>query len=341
VSGRLDAVNAWLDTLRQLDPAAPLAGDVSLSPAGLRAVWEAALAALTPDALHAACALAGRPFRQATVVVARTVVTAPLEWCAVLLARGTRVQLKVPAEAPAVGQLLARTAAAHGLPLTATTRREAVAGDLVVAMGRDATVDEVRRALPSGVRYLGFGHRYSVAWAPSHEALVEVATQVAMHDTRGCRSPVAVFSPVPDAVARLAGAMERAEARWPRGALSPHELAAIRARGALARVEGEVKEGTGWGVWRLPIARFRPEALPRVAVVHPGGADELVAAVWPTRAHLSVVGVPDPTSAPPALGPLADHLAPLGQMQRPPLRRLHDGVDWVAATVQPTGSRAG
>jgi len=331
------AVRAWRDALAALDPSEHL--QTALSPQGLRAVWDVALDALSDEALEQAWRSPGVPWRHATLVVARTVVTAPLEWAAVLLGRGTEVLLKVPAEAPEVGQLLATVAGRAGLPLRVTAERAAVvrstgAPRLVVAMGSDATIDTLRDELPAEARFLGFGHRYSVAWAPSPDELREAAVQIALHDTRGCRSPVAVFSEHPDAVAVLAEAMEEAEGRWPLGRRSDHEAAKLRARQALARVVGSATDGPGWAVLALPVERFVPEALPRVAVVHTGGAEALARAVAPTREHLSVIGVGPQGRASDALRALSAHVVPLATMQRPPVHRRHDGVDWVAATLR-------
>ena len=333
MSQRAEAVGAWVRELRASDPS--LAAASRLSPEGLRAVWSVALDELGPDAIGDALSLPGEPYATATVVVARTVLTAPLEWCAVLLARGTEVTLKVPREAPEMGHFLARTAAGHGLPLRVVTAHEAVGGELVVVMGRDETVEAVRGRVPAGTRVLGFGHRYSAAWAPGEADLREAAVQLALHDTRGCRSPVALVSDHPHAVDILADAMAEAEARWPRGTCSGHELAKIRARLALGQVLGQVRTGEGWGVMALPSARFVPEALPRVAVLHPGGPDTLAACIEPTARFLSVLGVPDPAAPPAVLQPYRHHLVALERMQRPPLRRHHDGVDWLAETLRP------
>ena len=85
---RIADVKAWRDHLLAL----PVPSS-HLSPAGAEEVWLGALAALSNEALDAIDD--GPAYKTAVLVCARTVLTAPLEWCAVLLARGTRVTLKV------------------------------------------------------------------------------------------------------------------------------------------------------------------------------------------------------------------------------------------------------
>src|SRR5690606_38507510 len=117
--------------------------------------------------LAKAVAKGGRPFEAATFVAARTVVTAPIEWLAVLLARGAAVTLKHPAGQAGLAPWLRDHAVTLGLPLAITDDRDAVRGaPLVIAMGDDDTVAAVQASADAGARVLGFGHRVSVAWWP-------------------------------------------------------------------------------------------------------------------------------------------------------------------------------
>lgn len=324
---RLKAVRAWRNRLRGVDPvvAAP-----HLSPEGARLALDVALDALSDDALAHAVGMAGVPYAHATVVCARTVFTASLEWCAVLLARGTAVTLKLPAGVPGLGPEMLAHAAALGLPLQITDAHGAVRGsELVVAMGSDATIEAIRAELMPGVRFLGFGHRFSVAWIREVASLRGVAESAALHDGAGCMSPVAVFTDLPlsEVVPRLAEEMASAAARWPRGPVAAADAAQIRTRGALARVVGTVAEGPGWSVHGLPAERFLPASLPRSLAVHRvSGFDE----VHPKLGdRLSTLGTDDPEVSVPG----ARVCAP-GEMQRPPLNRLHDGVDWLQETLR-------
>lgn len=316
-------VRAWRDHLRAVGP--PDVGPLSAE--GRALAWQVALDALSDEALDAAWSLPADPYPDATMVVARTVLTAPLEWCAVWWGHGTRVRLKVPRAAPAFGAWLEATTASFDLPLEVVTDPADAVGSLVVAMGRDATVTALRERLPAGRPFLAFGHRFSVAAAEDEVALRGVVDDLVLHDTRGCLSPVAVFTDVPDALEVVAEAMAEAQTRVPRGALSAHEGAALRERRALARVLGRTRSGDGWDALWLPADRFVPVVSPRQAVIHPGGVAAMEAAVAPWSAHLSTVGHGGATA-------LAARHVPCGTMQRPALRRLHDGIDWVAAAVR-------
>lgn len=326
----LHAVQAWRDRLRSEDPgqAAP-----HLSPEGARLALDAALDALHDDALRSAAEMAGAPFGTASVVCARTVFTAPLEWCAVLLARGTQVVCKLPAGVPGLGAAMATHADDLGLPLTVTDDRAQVhEAALVVAMGSDRTVREIGARVGAGSRYLGFGNRYSVAWIREASSLEALAMDAVLHDGAGCMSPAAVLTDLPESTVfeTFGAALERAHTRWPRGALAPADGAAIRTRSALARVLGAVAEGPGWSLHALPPNRFHPASLPRSLAVHRTARSELGTLL---TGPLSTIGTDDPATIE-ALGLDGTRICAPGEMQRPPLHRHHDGVDWLAATLR-------
>jgi hypothetical protein len=133
----------------------------------------------------------------------------------------------------------------------------------------------------------------------------------------------------------LAAALERAARRWPIGDVSDREAAEIRARGALARVVGSVREGTWGSIHVVPRDRVRPVALPRsVLLAGVRDVDEAVAAIAPWRHQLSTVGSDDAAVRDAWAAAGAPRVCGLGQMQRPPLERLHDGVDWIASTAR-------
>lgn len=311
-----ERVRTLRDRLRAQGPQTPC----GLSPEGARLVWNIALDALDDETLERVSRIEGEPFEAACVITASTVPTASFEWAAVLLGRGTRVFLRPSSRQPGWTDQLVRAAGELDLPLEVG---EALDAPLVVAMGSDATIDTLRSRV--GGRLLGFGHRISFAVTDSE--LDAVAADHACHDSRGCMSPVALLTSLSleDACDRLALALERAHARWPTGSLAPAEHAAIRERRALARVVGTVREGPGWSVHGLPQAHFRPLALPR---------------------SLAVVQVRDPAAFLAKQGPLSTlgtrlplsfegcRRCPPGQMQRPPVERLHDGVDWLRETLR-------
>ena len=318
----------WRDRLAESDPSQAAEG---LSAAGAREAFQASLSALNDEALADAWARSGQPFERATMVVARTVFTAPLEWCAVLLGRGTAVHLKHPEGLPGLSSAMVTAARAERLPLTASADRTTIqSADLVVGMGADSTIERIAKDLPPGVRFLGFGSRFSVAWIRDLRSLNAVAYDAALYDGRGCMSPVAVFTDHPEAGSALADAMQTHEAVLPRGETTSQEQAQLRTRRALARVVGMVHEGPGWSVHELPSAHFSPAGLPRSLMLHQvkdGG--EFVRLIRPHLSKLSTIGTDEPA----LVRELGVRSCAPGEMQRPPLNRRHDGIDWLSATL--------
>jgi hypothetical protein len=194
-------------------------------------------------------------------------------------------------------------------------------------MGSDATVREVRSSMSHTTRVLGFGHRFSAAWSPWGEDPAPLAADLAAHDGRGCMTPAVVFTDDLRQGEALAAAMAHAEARWPRGAITDAESAALRGREALARITGKVWAGPGWAVHALPAERWSPVSLPRSAQLVV--TSDTLASLAPWSDALSTLGSSAPRSAPGHVRVTAP-----GTMQAPPVERLHDGVDWLRATLQ-------
>lgn len=324
-------VARWLEALR--DQPRPR---LDLSVEGAHLACDVALDALSPAVLARVAAMDVAPFGRARFVAARTVCTAPLEWMAVLLGRGTAVELQVPSAPSDTGRLWAAwgaSARALGLPLVVGTRGEGMErsdAPLVVVMGGDDTIRELARGVSSGAQYLGFGSRYSAAVCEDAGDAEAVARDLVLHDGRGCMSPGLVLAHDADVANALAQALEAAQAKWPRGRLSDAEHAAIRSRGALARVSGRVVQGDAWAVHVLPWSRRRVESLPRAPlVVVPPDLDEALAQLA-ADPHLSTLGTSRPL-APTAGG----RVVPVGCQQRPPVERHHDGVDWLRVAAIP------
>jgi hypothetical protein len=337
---RWNDVKRWRDALRSDVASAP---SVNLSTVGLVGAIEACLSALDDEALDCAAATGGTPWDSAAFVAARTVTTAPVEWCAVLLGRGTSVVLKTPAGEPGLAPWLCAHAARLGLPLSWTSDRQAIQrAEVVYVMGADATVQEVQGSVPATTTVVGFGHRFSVVWwardAPVQATAEAVAMDLALHDTRGCMSPAVVLTEaaLDVVVPAMARAMARAEAVLPRGPCSDAELAQMRSRGALAQVLGKKVAGDAWSVWTLPGSHAQPTVLPRCAqVVAVPDLEAAVAWTRPWKAHLSTVGTTSMREAGRWAQAGAGRVCRVGEMQRPPLDRPHDGVDLLTATCRP------
>lgn len=343
---RWSEVAAWRDRLAQADLSGVATG---LSPQGLQEAVNVAVHALNDRALEAVAAQPGTPYGRAAVVTAGTTPTAALEWLALLLGRGSEVVWKHPEAQPGLAPLV--RALAGGLPLNTTDDRDVVAeANVVIAMGSDAAVADIRRgAAPNAVVH-AHGHAWSCAWitgaalgadeavpADFRDPWGRLAADAALHDTRGCLSPAVVFTPLPleQAVDALAEAMERAQARWPIGEVHPGEAAMIRARRAMARVVGAKRSGEGWSVHGLTLDHVTAHGLPRsLAVVHAPDAETAARTASQWGAALSTVGTDDPDSAPIWHRAGATRICSTGRMQRPPLDRIHDGVRWVTQTYR-------
>jgi len=237
---------------------------------------------------------------------------------------------------------------------TAVAAAAFAASEAVIAYGSDDSIESVRSRVPPGVRFVGHGHRLSLAVIGreamdpgSVASLAErVAHDVSLFDQQGCVSPHVVYveggGGVPPEVfaEELAAAMAAFERRMPRGRLTTEEGAAIRQ----ARAEAELRElrgdrvrllvspaGTAWTVIYEEDAAFVPSCLNRVVRVKPlANLGDLPALLRPVSRYLQTVGA---AMSPERRNRLADLLAPLGVcrvcsvggMPHPPLHWHHDG----------------
>ncbi len=228
------------------------------------------------------------------------------------------------------------------------------ASEAVIAYGSDDSIESVRSRVPPGVRFVGHGHRLSLAvigreaMEPGGVASLaeRVAHDVSLFDQQGCVSPHVVYvegggGVPPEAFAEgLAAAMAAFERRMPRGRLTIEEGSAIR----LARAEAELRElrgdrvrllaspgGTAWTVIYEEDAAFVPSCLNRVVRVKAlADLGDLPALLRPISRYLQTVGA---AMSPERRNRLADLLAPLGvcricpigEMPHPPLHWHHDG----------------
>jgi hypothetical protein len=212
------------------------------------------------------------------------------------------------------------------------------AAECVVATGSDTAVAAVRAA-GSPRRFLGFGHRESLALLV--ETVAALALDVALWDQLGCLSPLAVHVASADrsAAARvaeaLADALAVAESRWPRGAVAADVAAAITRERAEAEMRGAplfASRGTEWSVVLEPDASRRAAPLHRFVRVSPKrDVDAALAALRPLGARLQGValagfgGAHDEVAA--ALAELgASRVCAPGALQSPPLAWPRDNL---------------
>jgi len=228
------------------------------------------------------------------------------------------------------------------------------ASEAVIAYGSDAAIESIRARVPPGARFIGHGHRVSVA-VVGREALdpatlgrvaEQVAYDVSLFDQQGCVSPHVVYVErggriTPQTFAEgLAEAMAAFERVMPRGRLSIEEASAIQQ----ARTEAELRElreepvrlfvspgGTAWTVIYEDDPSFVPSCLNRVVRVKAlADAGELPSVLRPVSRSLQTVGAAMSQERrhrlAEALAPLGVcRICPVGEMPHPSLAWHHDG----------------
>ncbi len=228
------------------------------------------------------------------------------------------------------------------------------ASDAVVAYGSDEAIESVRRRVPTTVRFVGHGHRLSLAVigreALRADALADLARQVAydvsLFDQQGCVSAQLVYverggaSSAESFAEHLAACMADFEKQMPRGRLRLEETLAIqqaRTAAEMGELRGEPirliasPEGTAWTVIYEADPRFVPSCLNRVVRVKAlDDLETLPDLLRPIARYLQSVGAAmspkrrDRLAE--VLGPLGVcRVCPIGKMPHPPLAWHHDG----------------
>jgi acyl-CoA reductase LuxC len=242
--------------------------------------------------------------------------------------------------------------------------------DCITATGTDDTLASVRKRLPAGVGFVGYGHKVSFGYI-SNEVLSggkakrvaqRAADDVVAWNQLGCLSPHIFYVQdggliSPELFAEmLSEALVDREQTHPRGEMPAELAAAIASRRAIYELRAAHSPGTrlfcskGSTVWTVVYeadAQFQLSCLNRFVYVKT--ARDLTDALQNSesvRGKVSTVGV----AAEQKTRELATELArwgasrvcPLGQMQNPPLTWRHDGrpalgdlVRWTDWEVEP------
>ena len=228
------------------------------------------------------------------------------------------------------------------------------ASDAIIAYGGEKSVNEVRKRVPSGVRFIPYGHKLSFG-VIGREALtlkriqktaIKAATDASVFDQQGCLSPHVFYTEEGGEVSPhefckfLAEAMEAFNRQIPRGRLSTDESAHInQLRGAyeFKGLKGDdvaiyySNLGTDWTVIYEKDSTFVPSCLNRTIRVKPvTDVADVVRLVEPVKRYLQTMGA---ALSQERLIPLADkmgqlgmdRIAPLGKMTAPSLLWRHDG----------------
>ncbi|MGH0037763.1 MAG: acyl-CoA reductase [Myxococcota bacterium] len=279
------------------------------------------------------------------------------------LALGSPVLVKTASRDPVTARLAARTLAevdpllgrcvspaAFDRDAQECHRVFAEEVDCLVATGSDQAVEAWAARTRPPRRFVGFGHRLSLAaLGPAADAAAaarDLAVDVALWDQQGCLSPVAVYVVGREAVSRsaelalaLGAELAAAEDRWPRAAAGPgaaalaaHERAEAEMRRAAGRAVDVVADAEGrWCVVAEDDAAPRPAPLDRFVRIHPvDDLDALWRAIRPFAAHLAGAavagfdaGLPEVARGFASLG--ASRVCAPGRLQAPPIDWHHDG----------------
>ncbi len=265
---------------------------------------------------------------RALVLLSANVFVAPLRAIALARAASAKVVVRASRRDPALAEAL-RELVPGAFELVTELRPEA--GDQLWAYGADATLDQVRAALPSGVTFHGHGFGfgavvvdYSAGTGELERDAAAIALDTVMFDQQGCLSPRLVCLRGPaDSAKRLAQALatqlERLNDALPAAVEPPEALAERRRFRDAATYAFEVVQ-TGESFVSLSL-EGRLELPPSGRNLHLACVTAPAASLGALRAQLTCVAVRGPaellrqlrTSLPGA------RFCELGQMQRPPL----------------------
>lgn len=218
--------------------------------------------------------------------------------------------------------------------------------DAVVVYGSDKTVEQIRARVGANTRFVGHGHKLSVAAvgpdADLEQAAGAIAIDLCLYDGRGCLSPAHVFVDAADrerpaVFARsLAEALSRLAIEQPRGRLDAAEQGLLRElRAIVAGADQPLiasSPGTDWAVWRNDGGELgRPGLLRHVGItptISLSGLAELCGALRPYLSSLAVSGWKQNQAELPQLvhGAGGSRICAPGHLQLPRLDWRHDGM---------------
>ncbi len=261
-----------------------------------------------------------------SIVVSYGVFCSVLEWVFLALCAGAQVTLKAPNLDPSFCMLLCELLQAEGFSIQCTTDRALPQSELIYVFGSTETVEQITAAYPQST-VKGYGHRLSiiVCEGSPHEAPL-IASDLVAYDTRGCMSPTAIFCLNPPE--HLKGALhialsELAQSR-PLGATDPLMGPEHRYQQSLAKASGSFSQHGTHSIRILPASFWSPVALPRVASLHQlSSVSQLKFLLRSYEDQLSTLG--HSIEIPDAIRCLFPRTCKLGELQRPPFPREHDG----------------
>ncbi len=170
----------------------------------------------------------------------------------------------------------------------------------VSAWGGETALTALREQIPSGCRWIDWGHRISFAYisslAASAQALDSLVDEICRLDQQACSSPqwLLVDSDEPARMQALgdalAAAFERRAGHWPALETTTAEACEITTRTALARLDysfagktGQVWSGNGWRILWEHHQKLQPSPLFRTLLLRPVPEGMLAETLLPWR----------------------------------------------------------
>jgi phenylacetate-CoA ligase len=211
--------------------------------------------------------------------------------------------------------------------------------DGVSAWGGETALKSIRQQIPSGCRWIDWGHKISFAYlspdAATPSALDALVDEVCRLDQQACSSPqwVLVDSNDPAVLQnlgdRLAEAFIRRAPHWPALTPTDQEASEITTRTAMARLgqcfanqTGQVWSGLGWRVIWEHHQTLAPSPLFRTIMLKPAPQHLLAETLQPWRNFLQSCAL----MCPPAKTPeIVRTLVNAGVSRIAPCESIHDG----------------
>jgi phenylacetate-CoA ligase len=211
----------------------------------------------------------------------------------------------------------------------------------VAAWGGAAALQAIRQHLPSGCRWIDWGHRISFVYmtpdSASETALDAIVDEVCRLDQQACSSPqwLLVDSDEPDVLkhigAALAEAFGRRAERWPVLLPTLQEASEITSRVAMTRLgqsfselTAEVWSAPGWRVIWTHDQALSPSPLFRTLLLKPLPRSRLAHVLLDWRNVLQSCALICPQAQ---IGELSRALIAAGVTRIAPINAIHDGYD--------------
>lgn len=211
--------------------------------------------------------------------------------------------------------------------------------DGVSAWGGEKALKAIRQQIPTGCRWIDWGHRISFAYlspdAATPSTLDALVDEVCSLDQQACSSPqwVLVDSNDPailqDLGERLSEAFKRRASHWPALVPTDQEACEITTRTAMAQLDycfanqtGQVWSGHGWRILWEHHQTLAPSPLFRTLLLKPVPQHLIVETLLPWRTVLQSCALICPSTETPGL---VRNLVNAGVTRIAPCPGIHDG----------------